>query len=148
MTHRKISFRLSPDADGYPPFDTENIWATETIDQDHYVLDNIPFFATQATIGDVVNASRDGAGRLIFHELITRSPRSLLRVVVHDAHDIDEVRAELKRLGCSTEAFAGRPILAVDVPCEVDLPPVQAYLADLEQRDLADYEEPILRHPG
>jgi hypothetical protein len=41
----KVFFRLQKDADGYPPFEIESLWA-RPVGPDRYELDNIPFFAT------------------------------------------------------------------------------------------------------
>lgn len=146
MKPRKVCFRLQPDRDGYPPFAAENLWATPTDLGDELVLDNIPFFVRVATIGDTIEASRED-GELVFRRVLRRSPRSLLRVVSHDPANVPSIRAQLHDLGCATEEFCGRPLVAVDVPLTIDLTAVQRLLADLSARDLADYEEAILRHP-
>ena len=48
-------FQLSQDEDDYPPFDSEQLWAFPYSGaQQLWSLDNTPFFANQATLGDVV----------------------------------------------------------------------------------------------
>lgn len=146
MSAIKITFPIVPDEDGYPPFTVEDVWASSTDVPLHFIVDNIPFFARQATLGDTVKIIESGEG-FLFDELVAPSSNSLIRVVVFEPTVVDEVRAELKRLGCSTESFKGIKILAVNVPATASLHAVQEYLQALEVRDVASYEEPILRHP-
>ncbi|MDB4956890.1 MAG: hypothetical protein JWO36_4459 [Myxococcales bacterium] len=142
----KIAFPLVKDADDYPPFDVEDLWGESTNIPLEFVIDNIPFFARQATLGDVIQASQLG-GRLVFDKVIKRSPSSLMRVVMYDSSEIAEVRDQLKVLGCSSEWFAQSNVIAVDIPGSVGLQAVQEYLTELEEANRASYEEPILRHP-
>jgi hypothetical protein len=144
-TNRKIAFPLFKDADDYPPFDVEDVWATSTDSPLHFVIDNIPFFATQATLGDVVSV-KDEAGRLVFEAVVSRSSSSLVRVIVFDMTQFDAIRGRLNELGCSTEAFTSRSIMAVDIPASVRLPLVQSYLRELTTAHIAECEEAILRH--
>jgi len=58
---------------------------------------------------------------------------------------VEQFRTELKARGCSTELFSSRRFIAVNVPGEASLASVQDFLTDLETRDLASFEEPILR---
>ena len=147
MKHVKIRFDLVPDEDGYPPFRAETVWARSSERVGVYVIDNIPFFTRDATVGDVVRARRSD-GEVVFERVITPSPRSLIRVVVHDPSDanISTIRKELEGIGCSSEFFSPR-MIGVDIPIDVSLEAVRGYLDELSKRDLVDYEEPILRHP-
>ncbi len=144
MAHRKVLFRIVRDADDYPPVDIEGVWATETDSPTELVIANIPFFTRDATLGDTVKV-RVKSEKLYFERAIRRSTSSLIRVIPYDATKIAEIRAELKRLGCSSEW--GMRIIAVNIPGEASIERVQEYLHDLEKQDVATYEEPILRHP-
>ena len=144
MAKHKIQFELQQDEDGYPPSGVESVWAVHADKPGQYVIDNIPFFARQATLDDVVHAEPTANG-LTFVRVVRPSQNSLIRVVVYAPDDIATVRSRLAELGCSTEAFSSRKLVAVNIPREADLAAVQAYLADLEARDLGSYEEPILR---
>lgn len=117
------------------------MWADATATSGHYELDNIPFFARQATLGDVVRATEPGE-RLMFDAVVSRSGSSLIRVVAYDDAHIAEIRAALVTLGCSTEAYSSRSIIAVDVPPQASLRDVQRYLADLEERDVFKPDQP------
>jgi Domain of unknown function (DUF4265) len=145
MTKAKIVFPLVRDEDGYPPFDSESVWA-ELKDGLNYTVDNIPFFARQATIGDVVLV-KEVDGEFIFDRIVSRSKSSLIRIIVLQDDQVDVIRSKLISLGCSSELFREPAIIAVDIPSDVNLSTVQVYLSDLEKRDVVTYEEPILRHP-
>lgn len=144
MTAIKITFQLEQDEDGYPPFAVEDVWASSTEVPAHFVVDNIPFFARQATLGDTVRVVESG-GAFMFDSVVARSSNSLVRVILHDPTRVDEVRTELRNLGCSTEAFEGIAILAVNVPGSTSLASVRRYLFHLREHEVAGFEEPILR---
>lgn len=142
--HVKILFWLTKDDDGYPPMEIEGVWAAETGDGG-YEIDNIPFFARQATVGDIVEAGSVD-GQLFYERTRLRSKHSLMRVVLFDGRDPSPLRADLARLGCSTEQSHLAPLIAVDVPPSVRIDDVRAILDDGCEKGFWDYEEPILRH--
>jgi Domain of unknown function (DUF4265) len=77
-TARRIYFRLSKDADGYPPASGETLWAT-AVGQGAYRIDNIPFFATGVSLGDVVEAQAID-GLPTFVKIRQRGGHATLRV--------------------------------------------------------------------
>jgi hypothetical protein len=146
MTKRRVSFRIEQDEDGYPPYESETLWATEISEESgDLVVDNIPFFESAATIGDVIRGyHRDG--QFWFERLVQPSGHSLLRVIVYSPERVAEIRRRLRMLGCSTEEFKDKPLIAVDIPSEIPLRPIRKFLDDLEENDVATYEEAIIRH--
>lgn len=140
----KVHFRLSQDEDGYPPVAVESLWASPTTEPNEFVIDNIPFFTQQATLGDVV-CVREKDGEFWFDDVASRSKNSLLRVVFFDKERIDNVSEKLVALGCSTEHMASHSLIAVNVPASASLAGVQAYLQKGADAGVLDYEEPILR---
>lgn len=143
MRHKKIVFRLSPDSDGYPPMDTESVWAQEA-DDGTYVLDNIPFFATEATLGDRVRATEE-SGELFYTSTAEESGNSLLRVVLFDDYDSSELRSQLKNMGCSSEQSHIPSLISVNIPRCVAIDEVRGILQIGSEQGFLDYEEPILR---
>lgn len=143
MAPVKINFRINPGDDGYPPVAVESLWANPT--SDGYIIDSIPFFASDATHGDRVMAHRGEGDALWFDAVLQRSENSLVRVVFFDVNSQDEVVDYLTALGCGTERMQQFKLLAVDVPQEVPLTEVQSYLQAQAAAGLLDYEEPILR---
>lgn len=141
--HVKILFRLPQDEDAYPPVATEGVWATKH-PSGAYTLDNIPFFARQATFEDTVSAVETD-GELWFSDVISRSRNSLLRVVLFDAARVAELRQCLMALGCTTEWDEAHKLVSVNVPETAVLTAVQDFLQAESAKGWLDYEEPILR---
>ena len=140
----KIFFRLSQDEDGYPPVAVESVWANATGEND-FIIDNIPFFATEATLDDVVSADADDEGCLWFSATKACSGHSLLRVVLFERARLTELRQQLRDLGCVSEWSGVHNVLAINVPETVALAAIQAHLHEKSLLGWLDYEEPILR---
>jgi hypothetical protein len=142
--HTKVHFRLDQDEDGYPPVAVESVWATPTEVEGRFVLDNVPFFARDATLGDEVITST-GEGGCWFERVVLRSGNSLVRVVFFDVIHQGRVAEELEAFGCSTEGLEAHSLLAVSIPAQISLKTVQTYLRGEAAADHLDYEEPLLR---
>src|SRR5512140_2416623 len=140
----KVYFRLVQDEDSYPPAAVESVWAQPSTKAGEFVLDNVPFFAREATIGDVVQV-REEDGHLWFEKVVRRSQNSLVRVVFFDRASVERVNERLVNLGCSTEYIKAHNLLAVSIPSTVNLREVQGYLQAEAGAGTLDYEEPILR---
>ncbi|KYF77574.1 hypothetical protein BE20_04920 [Sorangium cellulosum] len=140
----KVYFRLVQDEDGYPPVAVESVWAQPTTRASEFVLDNLPFFAREATLGDTVLV-REEDGHLWFEQVVHRSRNSLVRVVFFDRACVERVNNQLVALGCSTEYIKAHNLLAASIPENVNLRDVQDYLQAEASEGAIDYEEPILR---
>jgi Domain of unknown function (DUF4265) len=142
MTVRhQIRFALKQDALGFPPARSETVWAAATEVPMEYVLDNIPFFARAATLGDRVRVEAvDGA--LWYRDTLIAGSSSLLRVAVRK--DPQPVREELEKLGCACELSIAYHLIAANVPRE-KLAQVKARLIELVKAGEVDYEEALLR---
>ena len=140
----KIHFQLEQDEDGYPPAAVESLWAQPAGQTGEYVVDNVPFFARDATTGDTVHV-REEDGNLWFERVVARSTNSLVRVVFFDRGAVHDVSRQLESLGCSVEYIAAHNLLAVSIPGNVPLGNVQSCLQDEANADKIDYEEAILR---
>lgn len=106
----------------------------------------VEFFAREATLGDTVRA-REEHGLFWFDRLQKSSGSSLIRVVFFDVKRMVEVNRMINSLGCRTEYFKERKLLAVNVPIEAELSAIQVYLQSEADRGGIDFEEPILRVP-
>lgn len=140
----KIHFRLTPDEDGHPPVAVESVWARPCPTPGEYVLDNVPFFAREATLGDTIR-TREVDGQRWFDAVAHRSRNSLVRVVVFDRAAVESTRKQLTELGCTTEYLREHNVLAVSVPPEVRLTEVQRHFQAEASAGRLDYEEPLLR---
>jgi hypothetical protein len=139
---KKIFFQLEQDDDGYPPVTVESVWAEEA-SPGQFVLDNIPFFITQATLGDVVEAAMDD-GVLTYKATVQHKGNSLVRVHYYKETEPSHVREHLENLGCSTEMLSTYSLIAVNIPADVKLDAVQAFLQEGAHEGKWDYEEPLL----
>ena len=140
---RKIVFKLFQDEDGYPPVGHESVWAIPLGDG-QFAINNIPFFTCDATFGDVVLANEE-MGELGFGTVIKRSGNSLLRLIYAEGADVEQIRASLGELGCSTEWDDNHRLISVNVPAEVALSRVRDFLSSGLERGISDFEEAIVR---
>ncbi len=139
----KIHFRLHQNEDGYPPLAVESVWAQKD-EPEGYILDNIPFFEREATLGDVISA-KESNGILWFERILKPSSNSLLRAIFFDRARIDEIRQGLFNLGCDSEAYLAQNLVAINVPPDKLLKNVQEYLRGAADQGWLDYDEAILR---
>src|SRR5690349_21666617 len=93
----KVHFRLEQDEDGYPPAGVESVWAQKGAKENEYIIDNVPFFARDATLGDTVTV-REEEGRLWFERIVHRSGNSLIRVVFFDRNMVQSISDRLSAL--------------------------------------------------
>ena len=140
----KVSFRLTRDADDYPPADWEHLWAIPR-DADQFELDNIPFFARGVASGDLVSARSDG-DQLVFDQVTLSGGHSTVRVIMYDTSQKAAVRDELAKLGCESEGSHLPSLFSVDVPPTVDYANVISLLEGKAKADILDYEEAAIRH--
>jgi hypothetical protein len=140
--HNRIIFEIEQDEDGYPGVGAETVWAT-SVGENTYKIDNIPFFVRDATLGDIIEATEIN-GVLAFKHTLSRSGNSLIRV--HYAAEVDpqSIRDELTNLGCSSEWHNHDRLIAINVPPNVPLAKVQAFLRQGFEQERFDYEEAIL----
>ncbi len=128
----KISFRV-PDHEGGA--NVETLWATP-IGNDHYKLDNSPFYAYGVSWQDTVWAPFDAReGMATFQSVVTRSGHRTIRIIVDPpvsyVNASELLLQRLVALGCSYEGATGGYI-SVDIPPSVDLQDVHAYLIDVD----------------
>jgi hypothetical protein len=149
MQNVRIHFEMKQDDSGYPPVGVETLWAHPVrpfgeLEAGEFVIDNLPFFAPDVVIDDVVFARLEG-GNLYFDRVVARSANSLVRVVLFDDSKIETVRRYLVEMGCTVESLAEHSLLSVGIPPEVELRRVQTYLQAQQVAGLLDYEESVLR---
>lgn len=140
----KLFFELQPDEDGWPPARVESVWAHSTQASDEYVLDNIPFFTTDATIDDTVRVCRKKDGTLWFEQIVHRSRNSLIRIIFNDRTRLNIVKSQLQSYGCTMEYFGAYALLSVNVPPCANLAAARKYIQTEYLSGHLDYEEPVL----
>lgn len=141
----KIQFHLEQE-DGWPPASVEFLWAFRTVDG-YYQIDNIPFFAHDVSLGDVVSATPEEGGIFVFDRVIVPSGNSTIQVLLFDETVFDSLRQALIETGCECESNQKAGVsLSVSVPPHLDINQVWDYLDRGLDRRLWDYEDASFRH--
>jgi len=144
--HVKIIVPLEQDEDGYPPVGSERLWALD-LGEGRYQIDNIPFFARDLALGDVVSAvpeAKAEEGVLRYHQVLQPSGHSTFRILVDDASQVPEVCTLLEEVGCDTERSHLPRLVAIDIPPSVSLAAVRKALAPGVSQERWEYEEACL----
>lgn len=76
----KIRFALDPDEDGWPPAESEGVWAVP-LGGHLYRVDNTPWFARGVAAEDIIEARVDGDGVAWFVRVRERGGRIVVRVI-------------------------------------------------------------------
>jgi hypothetical protein len=114
-SHRvKVYFQLEPDEYGYPPTTSEFLWCVPT-KRGSYVVDNIPFFAREISLGDEIAAEKVD-NILQFSRVLHESENSTVRVLLKKPHISEAIRDKLHGFGCGTELMDELSLLAVTLP--------------------------------
>ncbi|HYL78167.1 MAG TPA: DUF4265 domain-containing protein [Bryobacteraceae bacterium] len=150
--HIKVLFELKKDADGYPPADTEGLWA-EPLGDNLFKIDNVPFFVKGISCEDVVEAAPDSQGELRYRSLVRPSAHNSLRVIVFrespDSRPLEErvadLRRQLEQVGCSTELSHMPGLIAVDTDA-ASMTRAIGMLQSGEKANLWEYEEGAVRN--
>lgn len=106
--------------------EVETLWAFD-LDNNRYKLANSPWYAYGVSTGDIIEAHRDDpTGFPVFKRVIEKSGYRTLRIL-SDEDFSDDLFEQIKMLGCSFEA-ATRRYVAIDVPANIDLQAIVAFL--------------------
>jgi hypothetical protein len=142
----KINFRIEQDESGYPPFLWEGIWAEKVEDQS-YIIDNIPFYAKGISVGDLVCAKTSENG-LVYEWTIEKSENSTVRAIVYDEDIKSFLFDVIKKCGCEYEVGVPKTLVAVNVPVDANYASLLEYLNQETLADHLDYEESAPRYPA
>jgi hypothetical protein len=117
----EIWCRVALDEHGYPssqPWEQLHAWPAG---DGGYIIGNVPFFANDLAVGDIVVARLTDEGRYQLKEVRRRSGRSVFRIWLSDAATASaaNVISRLDGLGCRAEITLGR-LIAIDVPPETE----------------------------
>jgi hypothetical protein len=110
----------------------ETLWAIP-LGNDHYKLDNSPFFAYGVSWEDVVEARAEEDGFPEFVAVVQKSGNRTVRIIFEKGSfdsESKKVMKHLQELSCSYEGMPPR-LLSVNVPPEADLTAVAEYLTNV-----------------
>jgi hypothetical protein len=134
----KVRFALERDEDGWPPAESEGLWAeNRSRASDLYRLDNTPWFVRGVAAGDVVQAHPDTDGVLWFVQVRERGGRMTVRVIPRHDGSLDGNRQRVLDmflpLGVGAEGMSS-PVnmVALDIGPDAPLSSVKSLLASGE----------------
>lgn len=146
----KVYFELNPTE--WHGHSSESLWA-RSLGKGQYQLLNVPFFAKNVSLGDVISAPKDRKGTPRFSRVVSREGHSTCRVVTAKNPDKDKVLRthldKLETLGCKFEKgqIQDLTVFAVDVPPSSDIGDVYRTLEVGRKRKAWDWELGFDGHP-
>lgn len=144
-SHVKIRFLLERDDDGWPPAESEGVWA-EPISDDLFRVGNTPWFVRGVAPDDVVEARPDQDGVLWFAQVHERGGRVVVRVIPRRdgplGGDCQAVLDAFAPLGVAGEGMSS-PVnmVALDIGPDAPLTSVKSILTGGESAGRWYYEE-------
>lgn len=121
----------------------ESAWAEKV--GDYYKLDNILFYATNYSWGDIVKVE-DRNGELFVTGLVKESGHTTIRIIFYNNDTVEPTTTWLQEIGCSYEGSDIPLLISVDIPPAVDYNRVREFLDEGEENDKWSYQESCLAH--
>ncbi|PRZ05706.1 uncharacterized protein DUF4265 [Isoptericola sp. CG 20/1183] len=141
----KVRFRLDRSEDGWPPADSEGLWA-EPLGNGRYRLDNTPWFVRGSSADDVVSAVADEDGVLWFSQTLEFGGRQTIRVIPRSdgplSGDSRAVLDAFSPLNVTGESLGEQlKIVALDLGPDVDVAAVKQLCIQGKTERWWHYEE-------
>lgn len=140
----KIIFKLTIDADGYPPVGYESMWGIQR-GAGVYELDNTPCYLYGVSKGDWV-LTRADAHELIATGVVRQSGHSTLRVFAEGESERASIVQHLRSLGARCMLTRGLSLFTVDIAPEVSFCAIDHYLSSITDDQHIAYEDACLQH--
>lgn len=140
----KIIFKLTVDADGYPPVGYESMWGIQR-GAGAYELDNTPCYLYGVSKGDWV-LTRADAHELIATGVVRQSGHSTLRVFAERESERSSIVQHLRSLGARCMLTPGLSLFTVDIASEVSFCAIDYYLSAITDDQHIAYEDACLQH--
>ncbi|MEZ0580620.1 DUF4265 domain-containing protein [Nocardioides sp. MH1] len=141
----KIRFDLDQDDSGWPPAESEGLWAA-TVEPNTFRIDNTPWFVRGVAADDLVEATPDRTGILRFVRVLERGGRVVVRVIPRPdgplRGDRQSVLDAFADLGVTGEGIAS-PVnmVALDIGPDAPIASAKARLDQGEADGRWHYEE-------
>jgi len=141
----KVRFALDKDESGWPPAESEGLWA-QPVAAGRFRLDNTPWFVRGVAADDVIEAESDNAGVWWFARVLERGGRVVVRVIPRRdgplGPDRQKVLDAFASLGVSGEGMAA-PVnmVALDIGPDAPVGAVKRLLEQGEADGRWHYEE-------
>lgn len=125
-TVQHIYVRLTRDAGGYPPFDAEELDASQ-VGADTWRIELAPVFLVGIARGDVVRVSKMDDGTLWATEVVSTAGSWCARVIPLGGQQAHPVVQEFLALGCAARDTP-YGLVVIEPPAAVDVDEVQRAL--------------------
>jgi hypothetical protein len=140
MKDSKILLTYKDDEGNYK---IESVWATK--EGEFYRINNIPFFATNVALNDIVSVEKDGDA-LYFDKLIEPSGHNTIQMIIFEENEVMDIGRELEQFGCTWEGSHIKSLIAIDIPKEISYNLVKQFLERGERDGRWSYKEACLAH--
>ena len=106
----------------------EKMWAKE-LGNDHYRIDNTPFFIYNLSWNDIVEArATDGGDNILeFIKIVKKSGHKTVRVILEEYDDKETFLKDICTIGCSYEGMNGK-YFGIDIPPSIDILDIRDFL--------------------
>ena len=115
-SHVKMLVHLEQDEDGYPPTTEESLWVLP-MGEGLFQVDNIPFFAWELALGDVVTAEPE-EGMWRFRKVVRRSGHATLRLIIYDVAEVRRSFPDFEIVRAHKEFMHAPPLKVGFLPME------------------------------
>ena len=127
----KVLFRVPSNDPDDDSADVETLWAV-SLEDHHYKLDNIPYFAYSVSDGDIVYAPFDpDEGFPTFHRVAKKSGNRTIRLIFEipyeEGNETAAILDDLRELGADFEG-ANKRYICLNIPPASDFDAVAEYL--------------------
>ena len=138
----RVLVDLDPVAPGWPPVNTEALWAVE-VARNSFRIDNTPFFVPNLAVGDIVNATAVKSQLRMKERLSWGGQRTIRVRPKADGLDggLDAIFDLFTPLGVEGEGDVLHDIAALCVPNDAELEPIVSLLKQGSASGWWDYEE-------
>ncbi|MBJ8553289.1 DUF4265 domain-containing protein [Acinetobacter bereziniae] len=132
-----------------PYYNVDNILSKEIIfgqkiSDDKYVIENIPLYAPNLALGDVLLIEKLDDGKLYFEDLLETSGNSTIRIVFfkYDPIIVQKILKEIEMYNINWIGFDGGSYYSLNIDKDLDYKKIKLFLE--ENSKIIDYQESCL----
>jgi hypothetical protein len=140
----EVHVPVEPNDSGYPPLKEERLWCIPQ-DSGTYLVDNIPFYATDISLGDEIRAAKQN-GELWFQAIVNPSKNTTVHVFARRESFGPVIIPRMRSFGGLTEKMEGSDLVAVSFPPTADLAGALAFLDKESAAGNLAFEESAVRY--
>ena len=139
-----VFFHVEQDKNGNPPITREEVWCIHK-DGDRYIVDNIPFYARDISMGDEINTEIRNGERW-FQAVTAPSKNTTVRVYARNPMTASTLLPLIHSFGGLTEKMEDSPLIAINFPPSADIAAAMEYLDRESEAGNLAFEESSVRY--